>query len=203
MEVIKLGLGLVFFIFLFMLIYYLKCVNIYNSEAIMSKNIYKSLISIVCLLTFVNIVSLILPIFSFAKMGISSTSTTSLFGYQLIGKLLTNQLKDTAMITFVVSYITLIVVSIFMLMKAIQNIKNGEFTSKSLGVYSVVVFILAIVLSVFVSVLVNQPNLAELLNESSEVSFKVGVGAFACLFASTVSMCIAIGVRKVAKKNKN
>ena len=90
----------------------------------MNKTFYKSLISIICLLAFLNIVTLVLPVFSYAKVGLTTTSTTHMYGYELLGKLFTSQIKDVAMITFVISYIVLIIASFYLVLKGIKTNKE-------------------------------------------------------------------------------
>lgn len=168
----------------------------------MNKTFYKSLISIICLLAFLNIVTLILPVFSYAKVGLTTTSTTHMYGYELLGKLFTSQIKDVAMITFVISYIVLIIASFYLVLKGLSVIASNHFDSKTLSVYAVFTFILSLVFSVFVFVLVKQPNLTELLNETNDITYKAGFSSYLSLMASLISMIIAISIRKIAKKNK-
>lgn len=169
----------------------------------MNKKFYRSLISIMSLLAFLNVITIILPIFSYAKVGLTTVTTTHIFGYQLIGKLLTSQIKDTAMIVFVVSYIVLILVSLNMITKALTVLAKGEYDRKSLTISSVIVFIVSLVVNVFVFVLIKQPNLPELLNESSEIAYKAGIGSYISLLTSLISMIIAVNIRKIAKNNNN
>lgn len=168
----------------------------------MNKTFYKSLISIICLLAFLNIVTLVLPVFSYARVGVTTNSSMHMYGYELIGKLCTNQIKDVAMITFVVSYIALIIVSLYLVLKGLSVIASNKFNSKTLSFYAVITFISSLVFSVFVFVLVKQPNLTELLNETNDITYKAGFSSYLSLMASLISMIIAISVRKIAKKNK-
>ena len=168
----------------------------------MNKTFYKSLVSIICLFAFLNIVTLILPVFTYAKIGLTTTTTTHMYGYELVGKLFLGQIKDVAMITFVIIYIALIIASFYLSLKGLSIIVSNNFASKTLSAYAVVTFILSLVFSVFMSVLVKQPNLAELLNEANDITYKIGFSCYLSLMASLISMIIAISVRKIAKKNK-
>lgn len=165
----------------------------------MNKNTLKSLLSIICLIAFINIVTIILPVFSIGKTD-AFTSIENLFGYQLIAKLINGSLKDTAMIIFAVVYVVSLILSLFLIINCLANIKRENYTGKSVISYSIFTFLFVLVFCVFVSVLITQPDLSALLNEGVENTYKMGAGVYVSMLASSVNVVVAIATRKLALK---
>lgn len=163
----------------------------------MNKNVLKSFVSIICLIAFINIVTLLVPVFSVSTVGASS-SVQNLYGYEIIAKLISGKFTDTAMIVFGIDYAVMIVASLFMIIDTLTHIKTEKYASKTTVSYSIFVFIFALVFCVFVSVLINQPDLNTLLGETNAVTFKSGASCYIAMILSAINIVLCLVARKYA-----
>lgn len=164
------------------------------------QKVSKSLLGINIVLNFALLISLILPVFDCAKATVKNESKLSIYGFELILRLINGKIAEPSIIIFVAFYIAIIVCSFFFILKLFTTLKTKNYYSKNNIVTSVIISIFSIIVITFAFVIASQPNAALLIGEEINNPYNVSFVPFLLLVSCIAMVVMFSSINKINKK---
>lgn len=161
-----------------------------------SKSFTKNICKILILFNIVNILTIFLPIFSCNVSKTISNNDKNISLVRLVVDIVKNRITDIQIITFVIIYFVLLLISFAFISYLFHCIKKEEVSYKKLFLTSLLLVVVTIILMIFAWAIVQSKEMLTILAISGEGSFVMGLSIYFLLISTFLQIILAIIYKK-------